>query len=259
MPRKPTIDDFTALIEFHLGRSEKKSVTDIHAAERKAAAAGMLKSGNTVVDILSAVETAFESGVQQALGELQHSIREGHIDESLLRSRTEAALREFLRRLNNQIGSGTRNIAPGHSRVAMYIENKRAELEVYLNLHLRLFDTGLHKPSEPARPNNMVDNSIKIGGNVTGSAIQQGSPGANQSVQNLEVLNLVRAEIEKNVSDNLEREKILKTLDAFSSALKSQNRNQSDLIDKYQKFIAAMADHVTILAPFLPALTNLLS
>lgn len=256
MQRKPTIDDFSALIVSHLHKNEKNSLFEIQAAERKASAKGMLNSGNTIVDILTTVEKNFEIGVQQVLGELQHSMRDGHIDESLLRSRTEAALREFLRRLNNQIGHSTRNIAAGHERVAMHIDAKKSELEGYLNLQLRLFDTGLIKLNEPARP-NMVDNSIKIGGNVSGSAIQQGSPDATQTVQvDMKIFDVVRTEIEQKVEDKAERENILKALDEFASTLKSQNRAQGDLVSKYQEFISTAANHMTILAPFLPALTK---
>ena len=255
----PTIDDFSAWINFHLERAEQKSQTEINKVISHAAGRGMLHSGGTVHGIIGAVEKEFEIGVENALGELRRAIRAGKIDKQLLRQRTEASVREFLRRLKNQIGAQTNKIISGNVGVARHVDDKVAALESYLNLHLRQFDTGLYTPNEPVREGAMIDNSIKIGGAVTGSAIQQGSPGAQQNLQaDFSIFEQVRAVVEQQVGDPQERENISRALEEFRAATKSQQKTPAALLDTYQKFMAAAANHMTVLAPFLPALTAFL-
>jgi hypothetical protein len=52
-----------------------------------------------------------------------------------------------------------------------------------------------------------------------------------------------------------ERENIAATIAAMSAA---SERQDGTFLSKYQDFIAAAANHMTILAPFLPALSSLL-
>lgn len=255
----PTIDDFSAWVNFHLERAEQKSLAEINKVIAHAAGKGMFYSGGTVHGIIGAVEKEFEAGVENALGELRRAIQAGKIDQQLLRQRTEASLREFLRRLKNQIGGQTNKIVAGNVGVVRYVDNKIAALDSYLNLHLRQFDTGLYTPNEPVREGTMIDNSIKIGGAVTGSAIQQGSPDAQQNLQaNFSVFENVRAVVEQQISDPQEQEKISRALEEFHSLAKSQQKTSAALLEKYQKFMASAANHMTVLAPFLPALSAFL-
>jgi hypothetical protein len=66
------------------------------------------------------------------------------------------------------------------SLAADAVDQKLREFDEHLNFVIRQFDTGFIDPHEPERPH--VNNSINIG-SMTGSAIQQGSPGAKQSVE----------------------------------------------------------------------------
>ncbi len=55
------------------------------------------------------------------------------------------------------------------------------------------------------------------------------------------------------IEDDVKREEIATTIDNMESAYGSGN-----FLPWYKEFMAVMADHVTVFAPFLPALTNLL-
>jgi hypothetical protein len=56
------------------------------------------------------------------------------------------------------------------------------------------------------------------------------------------------------IDDDVERQEIATAIDNMESAYGSD-----DFQSKYEEFMAILADHVTVFAPFLPALTNLLS
>jgi hypothetical protein len=64
--------------------------------------------------------------------------------------------------------------------VSKYIDEHFAAFDQYLTFAVRQFDIGFFDPQEPEVP--QVSNSITIG-SMAGGAIQQGSPGANQSAQ----------------------------------------------------------------------------
>jgi hypothetical protein len=55
------------------------------------------------------------------------------------------------------------------------------------------------------------------------------------------------------IEDEVKREEITATIDNMESAYSSE-----DFQARYKEFMAVMADHVTVFAPLLPALTNLL-
>jgi hypothetical protein len=57
------------------------------------------------------------------------------------------------------------------------------------------------------------------------------------------------------IEDQSRRETIAATISAMSAAHQRQDRT---FVSKYKEFIAAVADHMTIFAPFVPAITNLL-
>jgi hypothetical protein len=58
------------------------------------------------------------------------------------------------------------------------------------------------------------------------------------------------------IATKSERETIAATISAMSAA---QERQDGTFLSKYQDFIATAANHMTIFAPFLPALSKLLS
>ena len=65
-------------------------------------------------------------------------------------------------------------------------------------------------------------------------------------------LNL-REHIEENVPDVADREELLERLNALQNAT-----DKKSILERYQDFIASAANHMTLIAPFIPALTQLL-
>jgi hypothetical protein len=61
-------------------------------------------------------------------------------------------------------------------------------------------------------------------------------------------------EAAKSISDESERAKILSRLDDLEST-----RGSTGFLSAYQTFMSVIADHVTVFAPFIPALTQMLS
>lgn len=115
------------------------------------------------------------------------------------------------------------------------------------------FQTRVHRSDQPvAQPqtviNNIVGHNARININSTDNSTN--SVGGVSSELFAEILKAVAA------IDNQTRR------DAISSAVSdmaaAQARNDGSFKEKYQNFMAAAADHVTIIAPFLPALTKLL-
>lgn len=63
----------------------------------------------------------------------------------------------------------------------------------------------------------------------------------------------IRCAVESGVSDPAQQASLLSKIDDVEKA-----KGTGNLIQAYQQLIASAADHMTILAPFLPALTQLL-
>ena len=57
------------------------------------------------------------------------------------------------------------------------------------------------------------------------------------------------------IEDQSQRETIAATISAMSAA---HQRQDGTFVSKYKEFIGAVADHITIFAPFVPAITSLL-
>jgi hypothetical protein len=58
------------------------------------------------------------------------------------------------------------------------------------------------------------------------------------------------------IEDQSRRELVAATISAMAAA---HRRQDGTFLSKYKEFTAAVAGHVTIFAPFVPALSNLLS
>jgi len=73
------------------------------------------------------------------------------------------------------------------------------------------------------------------------------------SISEQEVFSGIREAVTQNVSEGDERKIILEKLDALERSIHSH-----DFLSKYKDFINTVASHLTIVAPFLPALSQML-
>lgn len=61
-------------------------------------------------------------------------------------------------------------------------------------------------------------------------------------------------ELRRVIEDNIEKKhEILNLIDEME-----KNKDKKSFVNSYQKFISSMADHMSLVAPFIPALTQLL-
>jgi hypothetical protein len=93
-----------------------------------------------------------------------------------------------------------------------------------------------HVTGEGARLNvNSTDNSINV-----------------ISTSKEEIFTAMKAEINSRVSDDRQKE-ILERLSSLEQA-----QNSPDFVQRYFDFVGAAANHMTVIAPFIPALTEML-
>jgi hypothetical protein len=74
------------------------------------------------------------------------------------------------------------------------------------------------------------------------------------SITERQVFSGIRDAVNQQVSEANDRKAILEKLEALETSV-----NSNDFTSKYKEFINVVADHMTIILPFLPALTQMLS
>jgi hypothetical protein len=168
---EPTIDDFLELIDWHIAKALDRAERSVNRVMSEASGKGTLYSGGTVTLIIEAVRTEFEAGVDAAFGELKRVISKTNLDPRELRQHTAQRLTQFA----TDAKAGVR------MTLGLDVQKQLAAFDQYLRFALRQFDVGFLDPSEPEVP-AVANNSINIG-TMSGGAIQQGSPGATQTVE----------------------------------------------------------------------------
>jgi hypothetical protein len=114
------------------------------------------------------------------------------------------------------------------------------------------FQTKVRRSDEPvASPqtviNHIVGNNARVNINSTDNSL-------NSIVENSpEIFDKLASALAKNVYDKGERDALLNSIKELRAAVQT-----STFTEKYQEFIASAANHMTIIAPFIPALTALL-
>jgi hypothetical protein len=113
-------------------------------------------------------------------------------------------------------------------------------------------DFSLERAARPGVPQNV--NVYNLHGAHSRVNIQSEDQSVNvSSITEQQVFSGIRQAIAQGVSDDTERGAILDKLDALEKSVRS-----TDFLSKYQSFINAVASHMTIILPFIPALTQML-
>jgi hypothetical protein len=115
------------------------------------------------------------------------------------------------------------------------------------------FTSKVHRSDQPAgQPqtiiNNIVGDHAKVNVNSTDNSTNTVT--TNSATLFTEMLKAV-----SQIATKSERETIAATISAMSAAQERQDRT---FLSKYQDFMSAAANHMTIFAPFLPALSKLI-
>lgn len=254
MADEPTIDDYGNWLTHQLEKVEREALVQKSKLLSEATLAGAVDSSRTVLLANQIIDEHLERGMAIVFGELRSASKRTSLDKELLKNRAVTSLETFVGRLNNQVaGIGNRI---GMSAKVGEEQKKRVE---HVKFMVRQFDVGFYAPHLPAGVTSMTDNSINIRGSVTGSAIQQGSPGAKQTVEaNAQTFEEMNTAIERGVSDADERMKILAALQELKvAAEKYQSETGGTWYElKYKEFIEAAENHMSLIAPFIPALTK---
>jgi hypothetical protein len=107
---------------------------------------------------------------------------------------------------------------------------------------------------QPTRPVLKGGNTFNLHGPHSRVNIQSHDNSVNISNQVTEnVFADMRQVIQTHIENEDERTQILNSLDEMEAA-----KGTSGFTQKYQNFIASAADHMSVLAPFIPALTQML-
>jgi hypothetical protein len=173
---EPTFDDFADCIDWHVGCAVKRAQEAVNLIRGQFAHAGRFESGARVLNSIEAARREFEAGVETVLGELKRAIIKTRLDQHELRRIAADRLTGFAEKskvaahvTGDQATKGTQQ----------HVREQFAAFDQYLQFALRQFDVGFLDPAEPELP-PLANNSINVG-TMTGSVIQQASPGASQS------------------------------------------------------------------------------
>ena len=116
------------------------------------------------------------------------------------------------------------------------------------------FQTTVHRSDRPvAQPqtiiNNIIGHNARVNINSTDNSTN--SVTTNSPAVFAEMLKAVAA-----IQNSSDREFLTTIISEMAAA---HQRKDGTFVTKYQNFIAAAANHITVVAPFLPALSNLIS
>ena len=169
---EPTIDDFLALIDWHIAKALKSAHQAVDRVTAEFSKAGAFHSSGRIRHSIEAVRTAFDGGVEAVLGELKRTIQKNKLNPKELRQHAEQRLSKF--------ANDAKDVARIDGSMGLDLRPRLAEFDQHLEFALRQFDVGFFDRPEPENP--PIANAITIE-TMTGSVIQQGSPGATQTVQ----------------------------------------------------------------------------
>jgi hypothetical protein len=174
---QPTINDFLALIDWHIAKAVDRGERAVAQIRAEGTRSG--QTGRTISLSIDAVRKEFEAGIDAVLGELKRAIRKTTLDRDELRQYAVQRLMQFA--TTAQAITQMDQFRRQSEGINKYIDEQFLSFNQHLQFAIRQFDVGLLDPPEPEVP-VLASNSINIG-NMTGSTIQQGSPGAQQRVE----------------------------------------------------------------------------
>jgi hypothetical protein len=175
---EPTINDFLALVDWHIAKAQDRAARAVNEVRAKASAAGAFQSGGTIMQSIERARIEFDAGVNTVLGELKRVARSTKLNRDDLRQHAVQRLTQFglaVKAISQ--AEQFRNMSPDISR---YIDEQFAAFDQHLQFALRQFDVGFLDPAEPEVP--PVANSITVG-TMIGSSIAQASPGTKQTTE----------------------------------------------------------------------------
>jgi hypothetical protein len=221
----PTIDDFSALIDWHIAKAQEQATQGVEQVRREAARLGRFQSGKTVQDSIEGARIEFDAGVEAVLAELKRVAQSTKLNLAELRQIAVQRLERFaIAAKETSKAEQFRNTSAGVSR---FIDEQFAAFDQHLQFSVRQFSVGLLNPPYPELPPIM--NSITVG-NMTNSALVQGSPGAQQTMDvtlNIQSAGSALADFESAVSTVALPPKAMEELRGDIQTIRSQLQKPS--------------------------------
>jgi hypothetical protein len=148
-----------------------------------------------------------------------------------------------------RVGDEIRRLLPNGKEEAFIVEDPK---------YIDSDDFGEHYRVSISRPQTFERHKggnyhISVSGTNSRVNIKSHDSSSNLSVHGT-VYDEIRQTLAERVSDDNKLSELKSLLQQIETA-----RDQPSFLKAYQIFIAATADHITILTPFLPALTNLMT
>jgi hypothetical protein len=178
---QPSLDDFTARIDWHLNKALACGQQGVESIERKSNAEGWYRSGARIKRVVETALAEFDKGVVAALGELKRVTLLGVLDMWELRRITYDRLQDFAVRMRTVTKpEQLKELGPVKT-----IDQMLSEFDGRLTFALRQFDVGFEDPPMPEEP-QVTSNSIQIE-TMIGGGIQQGTHGTSQVLTHINV------------------------------------------------------------------------
>lgn len=205
---------------------------------------GMLDNSRASFPLIDALEEEWRSLLAGAFQDAKEFIAATNVERAalvpILRQKLESTLPHLIgaSRLSNP-----RPIWPD-------VSDRISDLLPVLELRLRQFQLGVGEPKET--PN--VIYSIRA--DTISGPIQQGTHHSNQNVTMI-TSNDLFIQLESTVQQQIGDQELQGELLNLIRDMRAK-KETADYIGPYQRFMTAAANHVTVFAPFLPALADLL-
>ena len=179
---EPTQNDFLDCIRWHLNQAAERAKSAVQRVESEHTAKGRYQSGSTIIRVIEEARKEFDAGISAALSELSRTIRISKLDRSMLRQLAVQSLQQFSIVMKEVVQPDKlKSFGSGSGTLHKTVDERLAAFDQHLQFMVRQYDVGFFSPAEPEAP-PMTNNSINIA-TMTGSTIQQGSPGATQAVE----------------------------------------------------------------------------
>jgi hypothetical protein len=184
---QPSLDDFTARIDWHLNKALACGQRGIKSIERKSNAEGSYRSGARIKGTFETALSEFDKGIFATLGELKRVTLLGVLDMWELRRITHNRLQDFAAHMK----AVTKPEQLKEFGPAATIDQMLLEFDERLTSALRQFDVGFEEPRLP-KEQQVTSNSIRIE-TMIGGGIQQGTHGSSQVITHVDAPTALRA------------------------------------------------------------------
>lgn len=253
MTKAASADDFRQLLEHRRNDATIALGKKTAQIQSDAASKGALSNGRLPLIYIEAAAQTWRDLVDATFDDLRSYSRATDLSTDVLVKVAQDELKLALQSLReaSKIDRQTGAWADARSAAGQRYEQEWAKLEPYLDLKMRQFELGIEDAAKA--PQSSVTNAIHAH-TITGPILQ----GSHHSTQTVTVSGDtffagLETTISSEIADDQDRHELLALVRELSAS-----KDTSNFLEVYQRFMAAAANHVTVLGPFLPALAQMI-